>query len=483
MEHHIIRSLVLICLICNSTVVFGQEINQEKRYYIKSSKEELQDDIVFLKKCLEIFHPALYKYQSKSRFDSTITGIKNSLEDSLSQSQFQYHVAKSLASANCLHTHLALNKEFFDDIDFFGNYLPIKSVFIEGDDLYINQSVDSLLQLGDKLISINNISATNLLTKLYSCLSSDGHNQTLKTYSINNHFFYLFYTYILCSDNYSIKLLRNGKEIEVSIKGLKPKVFWSSYYNLYKIDNAPLIFSTIDSGRIGLIKLNAFSPNVYARYRMDYSKEFKKAFTYLRNNKVSNLIIDLRGCSGGAISVPMDFLTYLIDKPFRCIYTSHFKKDIPEGLKPHIKNENKIEASNFTKVDSFKLYSSTYDFTYKPRRKRFEGNVYFITDGGTLSSSGMFTEIVKDQKVGEIIGKETANGSYSGNNGIIIKLPNSGIYIEIANKVSSIYTRNTNGDGYGVSPDYPVETTINDLKQGKDVEITLIKELISKAYN
>jgi C-terminal processing protease CtpA/Prc len=223
-----------------------------------------------------------------------------------------------------------------------------------------------------------------------------------------------------------------------------------------------------------------FSPNVYSNYNLNYSKIFKEVFTKLKKGNTQNLIIDLRGCSGGAISVPMEFLTYLISEPFRCIYESYLNQDIPEEIVPFVKKGSFYMDRNAIKIDNKELFKNTYDVIYKPHRKRFKGNIYFITDGGTLSSSGMFMAIIKSLQIGKIIGEEAAGAALTGNNGVKVKLPNSGVYVDISYKVSNIIIENGKNNGFGVLPDYPVTTTIKDIQLGVDAEINTIKKLIYK---
>jgi hypothetical protein len=483
------KRFLITILICSSLTISGQIIdtneskegslsNSNLRYYKKCTKQELKDDISFLKECLEVFHPSLYKYSSKGKVDSTMNDVRSSLVDSMSQSEFQFSVATCLASAHCWHTQLDINSEIFKDIESFGNYIPIKGVMVENNSVYVISSVDSMINFGDKIISINSIPVSDMLNKFYACLSADGYNKTVKTHSINKFFFYLYYTYIECTNQYDIQLIRNDSLINISVNGLKPKDFWDKYSKSNKENNAPIIYSKIDSGRIGWIKLNTFSSNTYAEYKIDYLDKFKNVFTSLRKDKTSNLIVDLRGCSGGSIEISMEFMTYLISKPFSYVLESSLKKNLPSKIEPYIKDGSFYDFPGSTRVDDSDIYSSTWSYVFSPKKKRFKGNIYFITDGGVTSASGMLMAILKNQKIGEIIGAETAGSFYTGSNGVKVKLPNSGVLVEISQSAGSVSLKNEVNNGFGVLPDYPVTTTFNDILQGKDAEINLIKMLI-----
>jgi len=90
----------------------------------------------------------------------------------------------------------------------------------------------------------------------------------------------------------------------------------------------------------------------------------------------------------------------------------------------------------------------------------------------------MLLAILKNQKIGKIIGEETAGSFCTGSNGVKVKLPNSGILVEISQSEGSVSLKDEVNNGFGVFPDYPVTKTFSDILQGKDAEINLIKRLI-----
>ena len=109
----------------------------------------------------------------------------------------------------------------------------------------------------------------------------------------------------------------------------------------------------------------------------------------------------------------------------------------------------------------------------------FTGQVYFLINGGCVSTTSEFASVAHHNKQGVFIGEEVG-GSYLGNSSGVtgwIELPNTKIRIKIAMvkyelAVADIFSRN------GVIPDYPITPTISDLLIGRDVVMDFTLELI-----
>lgn len=422
-------------------------------------------------------HPALYKYTSKSGIDSVFESVTEEIKDSLSQSEFQCLIGKCLSSARCLHTRLALNNELFDDINSFGTYIPIKKVKVENNDLYVVATADTCFRTGDKIIAINGIPSSQIVKAGYEAISSDGYNMTFKRYAIEEFFFFVYYAYVQQANNFEIELLRNQTQIKVVLNGLKPKDFWNKYYSLNKVNTSPVWSSITDPGKTGYIKVNSFKPDDYLNAKLDYERSFKEIFSSLKKEEASNLIVDLRGCQGGSIHIPMELLTYLIHKQFIYSGETFVRQHLPEKLVKLVKKDTYFHFPECNNQDTSLTCIFFSKKKYKPKRLSFKGNVYFLVDGGTLSASGMLTSIIKHLSIGQIIGEETAGAFYTGAKGMEIRLPNSGVMIEVSYRTGQVILDGEKETGHGVLPDVTYRTTINDIIKGEDPALLFTKTL------
>jgi len=422
-------------------------------------------------------HPALYKYTSKAAIDSVFKSVSESVKDSLSQSKFQYLIGKCLSSVRCLHTRLALNNELFDDINSFGVYIPIKKVKVENNELYIAATADTCFRIGDKIIAINGISSSQIINTGYEAISSDGYNLTFKTYAIEEFFFFIYYAYVQQVNSFEIELLRNQKPLKIVLNGLKPKDFWNKYYALNKVNTSPVWSSLIDADKTGYIKVNSFKPDDYFNAKLDYKRSFKEVFSSFKEKNTSNLIVDLRGCQGGSIYIPMELLTYLIHKPFTYKGETFVRQYLPEVLEKLVKKDTYFHFPECNNQDSSLTCTFFSKEIYKPKKMSFKGNVYFLVDGGTLSASGMLTSIIKHLSIGQIIGEETAGAFYTGSKGMEVRLPNSGVILEVSYRTGQVILEGEKDTGYGVTPDFPFHITINDVIKIEDPALLFIKTL------
>ncbi len=183
------------------------------------------------------------------------------------------------------------------------------------------------------------------------------------------------------------------------------------------------IKSEVLKDNIGYIRIISFDE--------DTAKDFKSALTALENQKVSGLVIDLRGNPGGLVDKSVEIADMLIDTGL-IIYTQDQK-----GKKT--------------------------DYNGTPGKTDLEYTV--LIDKGSASASEILSAAIKDHKAGTLI------GTVSYGKGIIQQMiplnDGSGIKLTIAQYFSP------NGSVIhkkGVEPDIKVELTEADFKDGKLIE-------------
>ncbi|MCU0447249.1 MAG: S41 family peptidase [Microscillaceae bacterium] len=210
----------------------------------------------------------------------------------------------------------------------------------------------------------------------------------------------------------------------------------------------------------------------------------------LKAQKTENLIIDLRYNKGGWDIQGVELLTFLAKSPFRAYQKLHSIRDSSEFLKysdlsaedlKNVKKELKPEADG---TFSVKEEFSPQLQIQNPKPNRFGGQIYFLINGGTVSTAAEFTAVAHSQKIGTFIGSETG-GAYEGGNGgsfLNFELPHSKI------KVGSPLLSYQNAvlppaqQGRGTLPDYEVLSQIKKALQGIDTQLDFTIELIKKVH-
>jgi C-terminal processing protease CtpA/Prc len=101
---------------------------------------------------------------------------------------------------------------------------------------------------------------------------------------------------------------------------------------------------------------------------------------------------------------------------------------------------------------------------YKPDKKNFfDGQVYILCSGGTVSAAAKFVNTSKNYSNAIIIGEETG-GCYIGGsagNSAILTLPNSKIQLIIALAFFKPPWFSYDKRGRGIIPDYKVEQSLH----------------------
>jgi len=216
----------------------------------------------------------------------------------------------------------------------------------------------------------------------------------------------------------------------------------------------------------------------------EYYSVLTSSFKTIKDNKLQNLIIDVRqngGGNGNLISPLVDFLT---DKPYitksfsqikaskaavKC-YTTHpiFINAIEQARKAE------KESKEFLRLVDAILEKPPGTITNLPEEKviptvnenRFSGNLYVLASRNTFSAATGFCATIKDNKIGYIVGEETSDNPTDYGCIMLFELPNTRIKIQN----STLYSVRPAGydDQHGVIPDFKVETTITEFINGTD---------------
>lgn len=234
--------------------------------------------------------------------------------------------------------------------------------------------------------------------------------------------------------------------------------------------NESLRFRLSDDRQTGIMDIRSFSAVKYENG--NYFKWIAGVMDSLRTGNTPNLIIDLRGNTGGSSGRISYLYSYLSPDRFR--FADGVEMTGPLRAQPgdSPKKTKRLEAGAVTRRERRIQRNLTKEL--KPRKddKRYQGKVIVLIDEITFSASGMFARYVQGSGRGTLIGTTSgasANITYGGSMGLDKKKlligPNNEFRMRV-NNVRLLLPYATPGN---VTPDITITPTIKDIREGKDV--------------
>ena len=413
-----------------------------KDFEVLYSKEQLQNDFNDMVAHLKS-HPSLYEFSPKEKFDTLISKHFYKINDSLNIKEFYRICAPIVAMAGCGHT--VLNDKRFNVLPAFF-YSPMQ-VYFEGNKMFVIKSNTSPSEItpGSEIIKINGKDVSEIYNTIYTIIPSDGYNNAGKRMLLNSWFNYYYALIYGSFDKYTItyKPLGMTDEKICSFTTADYVVTPKAEPDTIHCRDANLCFKIIKEKNTAIITIRSFE---YYQ-QVDYFKKFvDDCFSTIQENKINNLIIDLRGGGGGDPNCSSYLLSYIIDKPI-----VYFNKEAKyyDNLKGNI----------------------------IPNKKRFKGKPYILIDGGSFSSSGHLNALIKYHQVGIFVGQETG-ATYTCN--AMVKnfiLNHTKLSLDVAQGTYAVDIKPFPKDR-GIIPDYDVQPKLNDIILGKDVVLDAAFRLI-----
>jgi len=426
------------------------------------SAKQLNDDIDFLFNKLEYIHPNLYAYTSRDETYNLISNIKSQFIDSLTAIDFWIMVCPIVN--NLKHGHTAITPKN-EDVNKYVNqlksndfkYIPF-SIIIKDSSIFIHDiySNDTNIKPGQRVISINGVRSSEIIKKLIQYES--GERTEYRLHYAGKRFiwnFSLFYP----NSKYKIRYEANRNDYTEVLNGIDEKETEKYYLKA---------FPKVNNYRLKIIDENVACIQYNACIDYDNFKLFlDSTFTFLKQNNTKDLIIDIRKNGGGDTRLNSLLLTYLTNMSFY-EYQKHIEKLTSD-----------IRASNeyYSQFKNDTIIERTTYLDHKANNPLlFQGNLYVLTGIETFSSGTELAMLIKDYKLGIIIGKETGGLPTCYGDVFNFELPNTKIDVRVSYK----WSLRPSGidDNRGVAPDIVLDPSIADIISNKDIEMEYILKLV-----
>jgi hypothetical protein len=465
------------------------------------------EDLKWLRFALEYCHPRLYKYDDKPTVDARFDSLQNLIGNGIFGLDFLSLVTAMNASVHCGHLYTIPQGKLADEV-LGKKVMPFYIKLIDNKIYLLNNCTNNrTISNGSLIRSINGKSSADILAAILPAVAADGYIETRKRRLIERYFFYAFngfdlYYYLRMdrSDTFKITYIdhQTQKEHTAILAGISQEERQHTLQERYKLDElhwfktpSPAFNFNQDSNYAVLTISRSFYDK---KIDPDYDSVLSNGFRLLKERKISNLIIDLRGNEGGSEHQQAELMAYLYSQPFKLyqnIYVSRLdyrplKRVIHAAEKDTSRLLDKNEDEWMRKITD-NLWINNYDY-YEglqlrlPQKDVFTGNVYVLINGGSFSSTSALIANIKNTTKAIFIGEESG-GAYEGPTGgqtIPIVLPNSNIMVRISPNINISYMYQKHPFGRGVFPDYPTNYQIDDVLANRDLEMEIAKGLIMK---
>lgn len=404
------------------------------------SEQKLEEDFLQFRNILETTHPALYDYTDKRVLDSIFDHNFQRIDSSLEFTTFLILMTEVISKVGCGHSSLWVPGKFW-------NVAPKKlfpyEIYISGDSVLVKGYLGETreIPLGSEILSINHQPIEHIVQRLESLTSADGFNRSYRKTKVAQNFAVKYALAFGFPDNFTVEYIAPDG-LEHSQKNIQPVS--KKVIDGHRSRQQELSFNKIPGMDAGVLTINTFG--YYGRVAM-FRNFMDSVFTVIAEEGIENLILDLRGNSGG--------------DPFCASYLWAYLEPSP--------------------LPYFEDHYGKYDTLANPipqPRYHFRGNLYTLIDGNGFSTTGHFCGLLDFHQVGTFIGSELGSTYTCTGNATYPPLKNTGIMVGTA-RVRRYTAAVEDMDAMsGVMPDYPVELSQKDIIEGRDAVMEFAIDLI-----
>lgn len=464
----------------------------------KYSPEELKEDVAVLRGALEANHPSLYWYSTKDSIDNYFNSTLNNISDSLTEFEFRRRIAYLTSKFHDGHSAVRYSRKYTNAAN--RALLPVFPLAIKtwDDSLVVLSSAfrgDSVFTRGTIILSINNRSPKEMLDSMFQFISTDGYANNFKSQVVSFNFGTHYKTAFGLDSTHLVRFLdSNRKERAVVIRNYDPRsdtltrrgrrpapqVIVPSRREIKEAQRLARRSMVIDTPlSTAYIRVATFSSGRLKKF-------FRRSFRTIRKEGIKNVVLDLRENGGGNIMTSTRLTQYLSEKPFRLADTvAAISRKFRYGkyIRPSLAYKiSMFFTSNRKRADRryhFR-YFEKHNFKLK-RKNHFSGDIYLIQGGYSFSATTLFINALKGQRNVTVVGEETGGGSY-GNSAVHlpqIVLPNTKIRVVLP-VYRLVMDASKPKTGRGIFPDIEIKPSSVAIREGIDMKIATVKELIRK---
>jgi hypothetical protein len=450
------------------------------------SPAQMQEDLDSLKSYIYRTTTDPFAFISRAELDRRFEETAHKLKNPLSTLAYFRLINPLVLSLKDIHSRIWLPDDRNSYVLEGGYFLPFKVRLLDKR-VYILGDHKDTIPPGSELIAVNGKAVYWMTRSMLAATYTDGEVNSTRVRLMEDSFssFLPWFCQIDSINSLQIRLRGAVRDTLIQYPGArkvgKGKRIKPSFNDFHQL-------SFMNDNKVAVLKISSFAKGWETRYRTF----LKKSFREIRKNQVENLVIDIRGNKGGYIIRGPELLSYLADSAYYYAHTSIVKSSplfksrikynmiVPSLAIPLFKNQIGKEL-----VSGWQTPIGTYDTlkwepsTPKPLKKRFQGNIYLLTDGLSISNSCLIHHAFTKNRLGTVVGNTCGcieSGTFG--NSVDFRLMHSGIRGRVSTiRLTSDQDR-LDFTTQGLSPDHVVPDNIEDLVNDRDTQLEFILQLI-----
>ncbi|MEZ4887094.1 MAG: S41 family peptidase [Chitinophagales bacterium] len=465
----------------------------------KIAANDLQKDFQILEQALKELHPGLYRYNDKSTIEGYFNDLQKELQTDKTLQESYLIFSQFLAKIQCGHTFCNFwnqPKEVNEAIFMKADKVPFTFRLIDRRMIVVKDATKTeQLPMGTEILKINNIEVATIVDSLLTVVKTDGDNvgSQLENMQLSGtgefEDFDVFFSLFFPPQNgkFEVKAmdLQANKAFELSLnavsRGQRFEVLEkrygkqaSSYDDMWSFE--------IWNKQTAYLQLGTF---VTWKMEMNWKQFLKDAFVEIHAKNIPNLVIDIRGNAGGMDDVTRMVADFLLTKDItlsasRSLLT--YEK-VPENLNGYLSTWDDKFRDRTGKLKS--VEGGFYTFkkatgepeTIKANKNAYGGKTYLIVNAANSSATFFMAKYFKQHGLATLVGQETGGNrkGTTGGNMFFLQLPHSKIEIDIP--LIGDYPLGEQPNE-GIQPDVLVRPNVEDVVNGVDTELEVVKKLI-----
>jgi hypothetical protein len=424
----------------------AEKADPEARYPLN----ELQGDFDQLDNLITGGHPQYFT--DRQALQGALRAQRALLVDGMTTIEFFRVVAPVAAMVKCGHTRISLPPALWDSLSRRDGFLPLEIKVIDGG-LFVQRNLagGGDVPPGAVVLAIDGRPAQGIIRLMKAGLPADGDNDTYKLYAMNHQFAKLYHRLVDDAEAFTVTIRETADGAERQV--VLPALNWRRIAELTTdrlgggSTQPRLACEFAGGGSYAVLRVADFGyygdPEVFRR-------PVDAFFTKVKQDGIGAVILDLRGNDGGDPYCSSFLANHLMDRPL--VYFAPGTRHYDDLVRPL-----PVPANVFT------------------------GALYVLIDGWCFSSTGHLCALLKHHGVGVFIGEETG-GSYACNDASSSHVLNhTGIELNLPNETFRVAVDGLT-KGRGILPDIPVQPTISDLIDGRDVVMEQAEALIQRQH-
>ncbi len=433
---------------CYTEIIMDGNSNLSEGSEKLISREGLAMDFMIFRDYMEREHAGLYRYRTKAEMDNLFDEGMKLIREPATKLDFGKLLMHIISEVKDGHTGTNLSSMILNSYRDKVKLFPLQ-LYFDNKTAFVKCSKLDEFPVGIEILSINGMNMDKIREKLFSYLPGDGQIASKKRHTLNNGSFAFLYHLIFGGYKSFLVTYRenNGRIKTTHIEAAFAKDFDCDMGGSRQ-EKKDLQLDFLPDN-ISLLTIKTFDQGRISRAKLDFPKFLEKSFREISARKIDKLIIDLRGNGGGFDEYGILLYSYLTAKSFGSL-SAVYKANDPLPI-----------------TDNYRLGMQ------KANPNHFKGEIVFLIDGLSFSTTADFCAIAKSNNRGKFVGEETA-GAYYGNNAgktIRIELPHTKIQVVIPKFRYINNVKRTKYKDRGVFPDYEVIPNLSEIMSNKDVQM------------